>query len=243
MRILRKIAGWIALLANAIDQWTADHHYYGNLLVFEGTEFAGKTSIANALVALLEARNAPVFQTREPRRVGIGGYIRKELNRVDGLKWPAPLFQVLYVLDRFIHLTTRVRPAIRRGELVVCDRYFPSTIVCGDAEGLPVWYTRFLNIFFPWPELIIVLDPSEEAINARLQKRLAGQVEEGNPAPDIEQRFDHKAVWMKGKYLRFAARYESRVVVLDSSSDDTEANVDAVIKVLVEKGILHKSLA
>jgi dTMP kinase len=146
-----------------------------NFAVFEGGDGSGTTT----QLALLEARfrslpeGAPALHpTCEPTAGPVGAVIRSALKKEIAL-CPETLAR-LFAADRTEHLYAPggVLERCRRGELVVSDRYAPSSlayqgITCGD--GLP----RILNASFPVPELLLFFDVDPEIARNRLRNRSA----------------------------------------------------------------------
>ncbi len=98
-------------------------------ITLEGIEGAGKTTVLPRLVDALETDGASCTVTREPGGTAFGRQVRAIL--LDpahrGLDPHAEL--LLYVADRVQHVREVIRPALDRGEVVLCDRYMDATIV------------------------------------------------------------------------------------------------------------------
>ncbi|NUT37993.1 MAG: dTMP kinase [Hamadaea sp.] len=140
----------------------------GLFIVFEGGEGAGKSTQIELLAERLRAEGREVLVTREPGATPIGERIRRLLldtHAPDGAAAPAlaPLAEaLLYAADRAHHVASVVRPALRRGEVVISDRYIDSSLAYQgagrtlDAEEvawLSSWATDGLK-----PDLTVLLD-------------------------------------------------------------------------------------
>lgn len=115
----------------------------GKLVTFEGTEGAGKSTLIRAVAAELTRAGIEVVTTREPGGSPVAEQIRKVIldNPMD--PW-TELF--LYEAARAEHLAQTIVPALKRGALVLCDRYTDSTLAYqGSARGLPRAAIRTLN--------------------------------------------------------------------------------------------------
>lgn len=143
-----------------------------NFAVFEGGDGSGTSTQLSILERRFAGNNPPpvFFPTCEPTSGDVGKIIRRALQREITL-FPATLAR-LFAADRNEHLygAGGVVERCERGELVVSDRYSPSSLVyqgieCGDA--LP----RSLNDAFPVPELILFFDIDPETAAKRLQSR------------------------------------------------------------------------
>ena len=98
-------------------------------ITLEGIEGAGKTTILPELVDALERGGAMCTVTREPGGTAFGREVRAILLNPahGGIDPHAEL--LLYVADRVQHVREIIRPALARGEVVLCDRYMDATIV------------------------------------------------------------------------------------------------------------------
>jgi len=113
-------------------------------VTFEGPEGAGKTTLITALATRLRAEGHTVLVTREPGAGEFGTQVRRILLESGDVHPRAELF--LFLADRSNHVETIVKPALARGEIVLCDRYADSTVVYqGHARGLDIDLLRDLN--------------------------------------------------------------------------------------------------
>lgn len=127
----------------------------GLLVVVEGIDGAGKTTLANHIRASLEANGAPVTASKEPTRGQWGMKLRAsaDTGRLSTQE------EVEYLLrDRMEHVDTLIRPALERGEVVILDRYYPSMIAYQGAAGVAVDQLMRDNGFAPAPDALILLD-------------------------------------------------------------------------------------
>ena len=96
-------------------------------ITLEGIEGCGKTTRARLLAGhLREAGRASVVVTREPGGTALTGRIRELLADPQAQLDPRAEL-LLFLADRAQHVASVVRPAIERGDVVVCDRYCDST--------------------------------------------------------------------------------------------------------------------
>src|SRR3989344_5612667 len=109
----------------------------GKLIVLEGIDGCGKTTHAKLLTQWLTANGHSVLHTKEPSR----GPIR------------------LLLRD---YLEKETQPAVEEGKIVVCERYYFSTIAYQMAQGLDKKWLTELNAFATKPDLVILLDLNPE---------------------------------------------------------------------------------
>ena len=185
----------------------------------EGVEGAGKSTRLGMLSAEFERRGLSFIRTREPGGCGLGAKIRPLLldvsSRVDSR---AELF--LFLADRAQHVEETIRPALARGEWVLCDRYADSTIAYqGYGRGMNVETLQSLNDYATgglWPDRTLLLDLPVET---GLERALARNGREG--LSQSEGRFEAEALAFHRRiregFLERAARWPERFCVLDAT--------------------------
>jgi len=109
----------------------------GSLVTFEGLDGSGKSTQCARLVAALEVAGRAVVRTREPTDGPWGRRIREMARSGDTV---APSEELRWFIeDRREHVATVIEPALAAGSLVVCDRYYHSTVAYQGARGLDPW--------------------------------------------------------------------------------------------------------
>ncbi|HVE21142.1 MAG TPA: dTMP kinase [Acidocella sp.] len=144
----------------------------GLFITLEGGEGAGKSTAARGLADMLRAEGYTVLTTREP-----GGTPGAEAMRALLLSTTIkldPLAQtMLHFAARADLVESVIRPALARGEIVICDRFYDSTMAY-QAYGLDVDVSavasliRLINLR---PDLTFMLEVSEETANKRRTAR------------------------------------------------------------------------
>ena len=146
----------------------------GLFIVFEGGEGAGKSTQSLMLSEWLRDRGIPVTRTREPGGTPAAEAIRAVLLDVANTGLDDRAEALLFAAARGDHAARVIRPALDRGEVVVCDRYLDSSVAY-QGEGrnlgtdtvrdLSLWATRDLI-----PDLTIVLDVDPAVGLARVER-------------------------------------------------------------------------
>jgi dTMP kinase len=138
----------------------------GLLIAFEGVEGAGKSTQLELLRAALEEQGHKVVATREPGGTPVGERVRSLL--LDPLSTLDPRAEALLFAAARAQLVERViRPALERGEMVLCDRYVDSSLAYqGAARGLGRGEVAAINRFATaglLPDVVVLLrlDPVE----------------------------------------------------------------------------------
>ncbi len=143
--------------------------YKGKFIVFEGLDGCGKTTQAKKLGLFLRKTKHKVFLTKEPTKDNkFGKKIDKVLHHKEKIS-PFEL-QKLFIKDREWHLKNVIEPALKKGKIVICDRYFFSTVAFG---GIDIDMEKLikLNDKFLMPDLTIFLDVRPKICIERIFKR------------------------------------------------------------------------
>lgn len=165
----------------------------GRFIAFEGGEGAGKSTQARLLAEALRAHGLTVVVTREPGGTPGAEAIRALLLSPPGKAWPLEAEALLFAAARADHVAHLIRPALARGEWVICDRFVDSSRAYqGGAGGLGDDAITALHVFGSdglRPDRVILLEGEETALAGRLAAR-------GEAADAIEGRSAeyHRAV-------------------------------------------------
>lgn len=135
----------------------------GCLITFEGTEGSGKTVASTRLQKWLESRKYKVTWTREPTNSRIGLLIEEILERK--VKVAEEAIPLLFAADRADHTQREIIPAIKKGHIVVCDRYIHSSLAYqrgGMKRNFGREWLEEINRYSIKPDLIFFLDIDPE---------------------------------------------------------------------------------
>jgi len=141
----------------------------GKLIAVEGLDGSGKTTQACLLVEALRKEGFKAYYTCEPTQWRVGDLIRLHVAKA---KRRAPVYEaLLFAADRYEHLAREIRPRLRKGYIVVSDRYVYSSLAYQGASGVSLQWLRNINFFAPKPDLTLLLDlPPEEALKRKKGK-------------------------------------------------------------------------
>lgn len=192
----------------------------GSLVVIDGPDRVGKSTQVARLARRLEEEGRAVKVSREPGGDQVGEALRTVILETQLDPWTELL---LFLAGRARHLAEVVEPALRGGELVLLDRYTPSTlvyqgamlgdVVVGELTSLPVFLV---------PNVTVILD----CVNP-----LA--------AFDDADRFERRGLraWeeRRSRYLSFARQFGWIVV---SGDGPEQAVTDRLLAVLSSRGML-----
>lgn len=103
-----------------------EHPTPGKLIVFEGIDGSGKTTVAQRTAALLQEDGCAVLVTQEPGGTNDGGTIRALLQQ-NALRTVPDAEFLIFAADRAVHVAQVILPALQKGTIVLCDRMGDSS--------------------------------------------------------------------------------------------------------------------
>lgn len=116
----------------------------GRLITLEGVEGAGKSSQMPAIEACLQELGIATVLTREPGGTALAEQIRSIL--VDGEDMPAMSELLLMFAARCSHVEDKIRPALKAGQWVVCDRFVDASYAYqGAGRGIDMEHLHALE--------------------------------------------------------------------------------------------------
>lgn len=184
-------------------------------ITIEGPEGSGKSTVANIIVRRLEQLGYDVVHTREPGGTPIAESIRNVILDKNNTNLDARAEALLYAASRRQHLVEKVWPALKKGKIVICDRYLDSSLAYqGGARGLGVDNILNINMFategtFPDVTLLFDITPEEGL------KRIAANANREVNRLDLEKiDFHHK---VRQTFLELADKYKDRYIIIDAS--------------------------
>ena len=199
----------------------------GLLITFEGGEGSGKTTQLTGLLSHLRATGRVAIETRDPGGTPIGKRTRALL--LDpGSAGMAPIAELLlYEASRAQVVHEVIRPALVRGDLVLCDRFTDSTVAYqGYGRGLDLDLIGHLNTLATEglrPNLTIRLDLDPTVGLARAAQRVAQQRSRHDRIEEELLAFHQR---VRAGYRAVAAAEPERVMVLDGSGGVAEIEGD-----------------
>ena len=180
----------------------------GIIITFEGPDGAGKTTVLEKVLPVLQEKGYDIVTTREPGGVEIAERIRDVILDVKHVAMDSKTELLLYMAARRQHYVEKVLPALEAGKVVLIDRFIDSSVVYqGAGRGLDKDIIAKLNEF----------DVESEIGLARIAKNADREVNR----LDLEKLDMHKRV--RQGYLALA-QTEERIVTIDASR-----NLDQVV--------------
>lgn len=204
-------------------------------ITIEGPDGGGKTTQIGLLYRALVTAGFGVLLTREPGGTDIGDQIRQVLHDVQNQEMVATTEILLYSASRAQLVSQVIRPALSKGQIVLCDRYADSTMAYqGYGRGLDRTALEAITRFATGglkPDLTLLLDLEPE-IGLGRRKMGGGEW----------NRMDQQALDFyrrtRGGYLALAAAEPERWVRIDASG--TVEEVAAELQRVVEKALKQR---
>lgn len=198
----------------------------GKFVVIEGLDLSGKSTQVKLLGQALRDRKVNVLVTGEHTRDGLAGrLIERVVNRQ--AKLPAIALQLLFVVDRLDHLERVILPALEDGKLIICDRYYWSTVAYGSLVADRDWLLE-ANKYCSPPDLTIYLDIDPAKAIKRLKNR-------GSKATIFEKQ--GKMEKQASTYYWLLAKNKTKSVKINADQTP-KAILGDIIEILEERKII-----
>ena len=207
----------------------------GKFITFEGPEKSGKSTQAKLLSRYLRGLGYPTLFVREPGSTRIGEKIRRLLLDKKNIEMSAMTEMILYMAARSQLVDQVIRPALKKGRIVLCDRFLDSTIAYqGYGCGLDIGRIKKVGLLATGglkPDLTLLLDFSKSCTHLKNHK-----------SPDrIEMRCDAFHRKVRNGYFALAKKEPGRIkrIVVASDRNVTQK----IIRETVAQCLLKRSSA
>ena len=176
---------------------------------FEGIEGCGKTTQIALLSDYLKKRGIPHTITREPGGTAVGEGIRKILLNSETIHLTTAAELLLFYASRSQNIQEKIQPALNRGEMVICDRYYHASMAYqGYGRGIPLEFIQKLtdlvcHPFRPDATFLLDIEPEVGLARARARNHVRTENEGRFEAEDLE--FYNK---VRDGYLELASEDE-----------------------------------
>jgi dTMP kinase len=206
----------------------------GIFIAFEGGEGSGKSTQSKLLKEWLEEEGEEVLLSREPGGTELGKDLRRILLDHSTGEISPRAEALLYAADRAHHVFSKIRPALDRGEVVITDRYFDSSIayqgagrvlVPGEVARISRWATESL-----FPTLTILIDQPAEIGLSRLKSKDRLEIE----PIDFHER-------IRQEFLQLTLLDPERYLVVDGRKSIEEIHSEIIARVGEIPG-LHRNI-
>ena len=203
----------------------------GALITLDGSGGVGKSTAARLVAEMLTAAGVQVHATVQPSRAPLGELARHGTDIYRGMA-----LACLCAADRHHQLATEIVPALREGQVVVCDRYVASSLVLQGLDGLSAEVVWQLNHDVYRPDLSVILTGDAAVIDARLRAR---------GGHSRFERVEDNSEMETGLYVHAVVELQQRgwpVAALDTTIDSPETIAASIVS-LIQHVLIEKSPA
>src|SRR5436853_950948 len=164
----------------------------GRFVSFEGIEGCGKTTQIAHFSEYLEKHSIAHTITREPGGTAVGEGIRKILLNSEMIHLTAASELLLFYASRSQNIQEKIKPALERNEMVICDRYYHASMAYqGYGRGIPLDFIRKLthlvcDPYIPDTTFLLDIEPAVGLTRARARNHVKTENEGRFEAEDME---------------------------------------------------------
>ncbi len=204
----------------------------GKFITFEGTEGSGKTSVIKEVKKHYENLGYHVLITREPGGISISEKIRDILLNKENTEMDPRTEALLFAAARRQHLVEKIKPALEKGMVVICDRFVDSSLIYqGYARNIGIDKVYDINYFAiedTLPDLTIFVNVRPEVGLKRVFQTPNREVNR----LDLEDLPFHQKIYQG--YLELAKKYDRIKMVNGEQAIDLVAKeaINLIDKIL-----------
>jgi len=164
-------------------------------IVLDGLDGSGKSEMVKLLGSYISLNNKDcnVLTTKEPSEGMYGKEIRNILASEKDPKINGSKLLELFIKDREDHLKKEIIPFLNKAgkgkNIVICDRYYYSTIAFQATQGLDIKMLIELNKSFLKPDIALILDVNPEIALERIKTRKKEKFEQLEFMKKLRKRF------------------------------------------------------
>lgn len=204
----------------------------GYFISFEGVDGSGKSTQIQKLADFLRSLSFDIVVTREPGGSIGGEEIRKLLLQGDVDRWSAETEILLFTAARRDHLERIILPAMKNGQIVICDRFTDSTRMYQGMRGPKLKKLVDMldkEVIGHDPDLTILIDIDPEIGLRRAKSR-----------ETVEERFEDFGLELQKKmrkgFLDLSKQFSNRISVIDGlqSEDKVSKEICSLVKAKLE---------
>ncbi|HBM75598.1 MAG TPA: dTMP kinase [Clostridiaceae bacterium] len=206
----------------------------GYFISIEGSDGSGKSTQIKLMKEYFASKGFEVVESREPGGTRIGEKVRNIILDNENVEMSPVTEALLYAASRAQHVTEVIRPCLKQGKVIICDRYIDSSIAYqGVGRGLGIDVVSKINsvaIQGIMPDLTVFFDIDPEvALNRKIEDGKADRLE-------LEKLEFHKKVYKGYKQI---ASTNSRIKIIDASRSVMEIHKDVVN--IIDEFLLKRS--
>jgi dTMP kinase len=192
----------------------------GYFIVVDGPNGVGKSTLIEAIKNKLELLGYDVYITNEPTNTELGSFLRKFAEEHTGLS-----LACLVAADRYEHIEKEILPSLKKGRLVISDRYVLSSLILQEMDGVSSEIVLNLNSQIIKPDLQLAVFADEKILQKRLSERnILTRFEKGNQSQRELNFMEEGITELKKHNIDIMNIY---------NNDNLEENVEKVVSYVV----------
>lgn len=193
----------------------------GFLVAVDGPNGVGKSTLIESVKTRLEIRGYVIYTTKEPTNTECGSFVRQFAESHSGIS-----LACLVAADRYEHIENEILPELKKGKIVITDRYILSSLILQQMDGVDSTFILDLNSKIMKPNLQVAVFADEAVLQKRLSERkILTRFEKGN------QSYNELSYMSKG-----IAELEKRNVdvLCINNNTDLENNVEQIVSCIIK---------
>ena len=192
----------------------------GFFVAIDGPNGVGKSTLVDAIKVKIESLGFSVYTTKEPTDTKLGRFIRGFAEEHKGIS-----LACLVSADRYEHIANEIVPELKKGRVVITDRYVLSSLILQEIDGVSDEFVLNINAEIIKPDLQLAVFANEEIIQKRLAERdLLTRFERGNQSG--------KELYYMEKGIAELEKRDVNVMRI-YNNDNLELNVEKAVSYIV----------
>jgi len=197
-----------------------DNESQGFFVAVDGPNGAGKSTLIEKIKDKIQEKGYEVYITREPTDTELGEFIRNYSENKSGIS-----LACLIAADRYVHMQEELIPELKKGKLVITDRYILSSLILQGMDGVSDEFIISLHSNIVKPDLQLAVVANENILQSRLAERdILTRFEKGNQSATELFYMDKGIKVLQGKNVD--------IMYVDNSSK-LEDNVEKIISYIL----------
>lgn len=148
----------------------------GFFVAIDGPNGVGKSTLIEAIKIKMQSLGYIVYITKEPTNTELGRFTRRFAEEYSGIS-----LACLVAADRYKHIENEIVPELKKGKLVITDRYVLSSLILQEMDGVSDTFVLNLNAEIIKPDLQLAVFADSEVLQKRLAERsILTRFEKGN---------------------------------------------------------------
>lgn len=192
----------------------------GFFVAIDGPNGVGKSTLIEAIKIKMESLGYIVYTTKEPTNTELGRFIRQFAEEHSGIS-----LACLVAADRYEHIVNEIVPELKKGKLVITDRYILSSLILQEIDGVSDTFILNSNAEIIKPDLQLAVFADEDVLQKRLSERsILTRFEKGNQSNSELYYLEKGIVELEKRDVNVMRIY---------NNDNLKLNVEKVVSCIV----------